>query len=185
MRIWMALRAGVILASALILPAAEAAVITGTYSFTATGSPSNASGDISLTFDNAASFVNEATGISTGAFSFSYQPTLHFTFVDYLDRLIIGAAGNANAFHIGVDDFALVIDGASTLTPSFISFWRSTPGAGTGNSTTAGTVSFVSNVPPATAVPEPGTLALVSLGLIGLGIARQRFNIKAAKAGAA
>lgn len=173
--------AGLLVAGLLAGPmTAAAAPISGSFSFTASGFGAGAPSDpvtgwVSYSFDGAAPFFNAKNGdivngapvqVSVSGLSLpgSWVPVLTFDPPFAPGIVAIGHILNGTVVNAGTDDWRVALDNAST-NPSFREFAYSTA------SNTAGT--FVTRTGTVTA-PEPGTVALVGLGVVGLGLKRRR-----------
>lgn len=83
--------------------------------------------------------------------------------------LIGDTLGGINGISWGTNDFWLA-GNFSTSMPVFYNFYYSVAGITDIFSSTTGSIS----VAPTTSVPEPSSIALLSAGILGLGIARRR-----------
>ncbi len=163
--------------------AAQAALVSGTYSFTATGLPTNPIvGVVSFSFDNTATFFSAANGstangspvqVSVSGLNLpgSWTPVLTFILAGNVggnpvtDLMSIGHSLNGTATTMGTDDWRIAFNTISTV-PSFREF--------TYTQASAPGVQFQTFVGHVTAVPEPSTVACMGLGLAALLAVRRR-----------
>jgi len=157
--------------------AAAAAPISGSFSFTASGFGAGApydpvTGWVEYSFDNSAEFFNAADGatingvtvqVSVSGLSLpgSWVPVL--TYLNRLgvqDVLAIGH-GPTTVVSAGTDDWRVAVNSISGR-PTFREFAYATSSTSSVFLTNTGSV------------PEPGTLALVGLGVLGLVLNRRR-----------
>lgn len=166
---------------------AEAALITGHWHFTASGFTAGApvdpvTGTVTYRFDNSATFLNQPLGAlvngvvldATISGNIPGGPgTLVMTYfldtvtpggVRVMDVLAIGrapatlVAGGTNDWRFGVTDVS-----TNPVFREFVYGVESIPA-----------VTFITTTGSLTAVPEPGTLTLLSLGLAGLASRKRR-----------
>lgn len=158
--------------------AAQAVVVSGQLAFSASGFAAGAptdpvTGSVSYSFDNAAPFFNQVDGALVSGYTVdvnllglnlpgTWVPVL--TYIQSLDVLAIGN-GPTTVVTAGTDDWRFAVNNVSTI-PTFREFVFA-------NSSIAG-ATFVTTVGSVTPVPEPSSIALLSLGLVAMVLHRRR-----------
>ena len=168
-KIWRLLALGLV--GLMLTAPARAVVVSGTWNFTATDIVSGTgtyTGSFSFTgFDSIIPYANSTAAGFTVTTSFTTLGTNVFTYNVLNDTLTIGGGSNALSWSTSnTNDWQLVVD--NFLQSQFVRLRYSAAGAinGTDIDTRVGSVTKV--------VPEPGTLALLGLGIVGLGLSRRR-----------
>lgn len=161
------------------LSPATAALVDRTFTVTATntgGAIQTFQINFSLTYDTVPT-AETTTGISLISASAGWSGTLGFL-VNSLGQVVIGGTENG-VTGLGEipNDVLFTMDGAAgtpsvsrlqyVYSPMLVIIGRF------GDSSSVN-VTFVENASPATAVPEPGTLALLGTAVLGLAAARRR-----------
>lgn len=163
--------------------AAQAVIVSGSYSYTATGLPTDPIvGVVHFSFDNSANFFNAANGavvngapvqvsVSGPNLPGTWTPVLTFIRSGVIagnpvaDLMSIGHSLNGTQTVAGTDDWRIAFNTISTA-PSFREFTytrANTPG-----------VQFQTFSGSVSAVPEPATAASLAAGLALLLLARVR-----------
>lgn len=185
-----AIRAALVLGAGLLAASAQAALVSGTYSFTATGFSNgfpDFSGSFTVSFDNGASITN-STALTVNTLSPNRFGTIGFTYSKAFDILtfggkddsggVLGLAGLGYFNQTGLEDFYFDISSVSSAAPSFRSLAVNNQGLD-GRATTVNFTFTPAPVDPPTAVPTPSALSLVAAGVLCLGISRRRRAIPA------
>lgn len=164
--------------SLLAAGSAQAAVITRSFAFQASGftnlvgalpAPTDpVIGQVTVTFDTAVSVVDVTTGITLDSLNIALGSPISYQYGAVNGTMFIGGlddgAGGTSTFR---NDFWLMIRNANT-TPSFATLQYVAGINGESWGTEAGFVTLV------TPVPEPAALALLAMGVAGLGLVRRR-----------
>jgi hypothetical protein len=170
---------GIALAVGLLTAPAQAAIISGTYAFNASGFASGfptVAGSFTLSFDNSADITNSTAltvnSLTVGGVPSAIFGTIAFSYDQSDDRLNIGGlAGGADGI-LAANDFSLrfqPVSGAGG--PVFFGVRVGTGNGAEFPGTQSGTFTPADVRTP---VPAPAALALFGLGLLGLGVVRRR-----------
>lgn len=171
----------------------HAALVTHSFSFTAkelftVSGPDFApvdpiSGMVTVTFDASVTRVDQTTGVVLNSINLP-TPTspVAYTYRADFDKLIVGGVfANANGIRAGEDDFFVVFDGATSLSPTFSQFAYALVDFPLGVWTSfSGSVTRGDPVPdpgPTADVPEPTSLALVLTAALAAGLRRGRSRV--------
>jgi PEP-CTERM motif len=159
---------------------AGAVVVTRTYDFSATNfvaafgaTPSpfaTVAGTVTITFDDAANQIAVTSGITLDSFNAALGSPIAFTYVAASNGIfaIGGSAASPQGLNFNTDDFTLQIRDVRTQ-PFFGSFSFTQVGYTTSWHAGQGSV-IVHN----SAVPEPGTWAMLLVGFGAVGAALRR-----------
>jgi hypothetical protein len=186
------IRALVVLVVFGITGVANALPITQTYEFTATGFASSApvdpvTGSVTVTFDPMGVDVfDQVTGITVNSLNLQLSSAPAFSYFTYTGNyysatklLIVGGIySGASGVASNTNDFYVVIGNPGSSSPSMERLFynqRVLYGTSSGGSQT-GSVSI-------TSVPEPSTIATLSVGLLGVGFAMMELLSKVGDGG--
>lgn len=134
---------------------------------------------ISVIWDNALTYTNQTTGISViSATNLPFTAPIQFNYTTANSgTLTIGGSPNAGTASPGSDDFVVSFQNiTSSLTPLSPTLLYTRAGTGL----TAGATFTSSNVSVTAAAPEPGSLALMALPLLGFVMFRRNRSSAAA-----
>ena len=154
----------------------QAVIINGTWDFSVDSGGTTYSGTFSLTgFDTSASVIDSTAGFSfssnfvtTAGLDIGYSYTAIPAPNDFLAIGPVPGAG-VLATAPAINDFYLIISGLSA-SPTFSQFGYCPIGSACIQETSG------SLVARSTSVPEPGSLALLGAGFLGLALSRRRRN---------
>jgi hypothetical protein len=147
---------------------AHAAPISLNYDFTASGFRAGAPvdpvvGSFSVTFENATDLTDVTASVSVTNLNIPVDSEIGFTYFVAGDVLAIGGLQNgANAVVVGANDFLITLLGASTPSPTVRFDYSVAESSDLG---VLETQTVILTPSPPTAVPEPTTLWLLSVGL--------------------
>lgn len=120
--------------------------------------------DFSITFDNSADIGQTMSGLIINSFNLGY--TLSYAYNFSVDTLILATSPNTSGCSHPASSACLFFGDISSVSPDLFFVQQTTP-TSDGWSANSIDASYQS-------VPEPGTLALLGIGLLGMGAARRK-----------
>jgi len=127
--------------------------------------------NFTVDFDNAANISRTMVGLTINSFNLPY--VAQFAYNATTDIMVLATNPDTAGCTITADSFCMFISDISTVSPDLFHAQQTTSSMGFW---TAGTIDYTV-VTSVVTTPEPGTLALLGIGLFGMGLARRKMIV--------